>query len=245
MRLLAHSGRRAEAIRVHSGIAAALHDELGLAPGPEITAVRNELIFADPTAQPLQLDSSASVSAGLSGVLTVLLCEPRVTSGDAQPVFGVPHQERPHMLARVSRCIEDCGGAVLRSRSMGHHTIGIFARVSLALSAAKAICNSTPVDDDKPPVYFPAVAVHCLEADLRNAMLNTVLFEYMTRLLAMAQAGQTIVSQAATQLAWDVLPAALELLPLGPCLVSPSRGVEEVYELREVSSQREPLEPAL
>lgn len=128
--------------------------------------------------------------------------------------------------------VERHGGAVVRPRGEGDSRFAVFERAGGA-AAAIAEFQQAMFSEQWPTSTTLRVraALHTGEAALRDGDYYGSTVNRCARLRALAQGGQTLLSQTTTQLIWENLPAGVTCLDLGEHTLKDLTRPERVYQL--------------
>jgi predicted ATPase/class 3 adenylate cyclase len=134
----------------------------------------------------------------------------------------------------VDECVSTHGGVRPQEQGEGDSVVAAFARASEAILAARDLQGA--LTGESWPTARPLrvrMAVHAGEARLRDAVNYAGEAIIRTaRLRAIGHGGQVLVSQAARDLAVDLLGDAVELIALGTHRLKDLARPEQVWQLR-------------
>ena len=133
----------------------------------------------------------------------------------------------------IAKAVDRADGVLLKTRGEGDSTFAVFARATDAVAAAASIAEALAAEPwpERTPITARA-AVHSGEAELRDGDYYGPAVNRCARLRAIAHGGQTLLSQAATELARGQLPDGVTLLDLGVHRLKDLLEPEHVFELR-------------
>jgi class 3 adenylate cyclase len=132
----------------------------------------------------------------------------------------------------IESLVAQHAGVVVRPRGEGDSRFAVFSRASDAVAAAAAIQQA--LHEEPWPVESPLrvrIALHTGEADLREGDYYGSAVNRAARLRAVAHGGQTVLSQATSNLVRDALPGGESLRDLGEHRLSDLARPEQVYQL--------------
>lgn len=143
----------------------------------------------------------------------------------------------------VTGIIEAHHGVVVRSRGEGDSWFGVFTRASDAVTAAAAIQGAIVVETWSSPLPLKVrIAVHTGETELRSGDYYGPDVNRCARIRALAEGGQTLVSEVTANLVRRSLPGGLILHQLGVHRLRDIQHPERVFELMQTDGrgQRRP-----
>ncbi|HLZ32106.1 MAG TPA: SIR2 family protein [Chloroflexota bacterium] len=160
-----------------------------------------------------------------------------------------PEQMRQALVrhdALIEQCVGRHSGVLVRPRGEGDSRFAVFRRTVDAAAAAAAIQSALyrepwPAD----AALRVRIAVHTGEADLRDGDYYGSTVNRCARLRNIGRGGQTLLTEAAYNLAWEGLPSGANLRELGEFQLSDIARSERVFQLevRGIPNDFPPLIP--
>jgi class 3 adenylate cyclase len=161
-----------------------------------------------------------------------------------------PEQMRQALIrhdALIESCVERYAGLLVRPRGEGDSRFAVFPRAVDAAAAAAAI-QSELYREPWPAetVLRVRIALHTGEADVRAGDYYGSAVNRCARVRAVAYGGQTLLTEAAYNLAWEGLPPGATVRELGEFHLSDIARPERVFQLdvHGVPNDFPPLLPA-
>jgi len=141
--------------------------------------------------------------------------------------------------AVVTGIIASHNGVVVRSRGEGDSWFGVFTRASDAVTAAATIQRAITEERwSSPSPLRVRIAVHTGETELRDGDYYGPEVNRCARIRALAEGGQTLVSEVTANLVRRSLPAGLALHQLGVHRLKDIQHPERVFELLQTAGVR-------
>jgi class 3 adenylate cyclase len=133
--------------------------------------------------------------------------------------------------ALVIDTIQQHGGVVVKSRGEGDSLFAVFARATVAVTAACALQQAILTEPwpAETPLRVRA-ALHTGEAQLREGDYYGAAVNRCARLRAAAHGGQVLLSRATQELVCDQLPPGVGLQDLGECRLRDLSRPERVFQ---------------
>jgi DNA-binding SARP family transcriptional activator len=235
MRALYRSGRQADALEAYREARAALVEQIGVEPGPELAALHQAMLAHDPV-----LGGDEALPAG---VVTFLLTdiEESTRLWDRHPEAMAAALERHDEL--TARTVSANHGHLLKAKGEGDATLSVFQRASDAVVCASEL--QAAVAGASWPTGCELrvrMAVHTGEAYERDGDYFGPAVNRAARIRALARGGAMAISQSTAEIVRDRLPPPFRLADIGERRLRGLSRPERVFELR---SDLEPqIEPA-
>jgi DNA-binding SARP family transcriptional activator len=248
MLALYRCGRQAEALAAYRAARAALVEQIGVEPGPELARLHEAILAHDPALEIAGPRRNGGRAELPTGVVTFLLTDIEGSSGlwerDAN---GMARALELHDQL-ITRAVEGNGGCLLKSKGEGDATLSVFQR------ASDAIAGATQLQAALEAAAWPMglelkvrVAIHTGEAHEREGDYFGPALNRAARLRSIAGAGATLVSHATTEIVRDRLAEGIQLVDVGRHELRGLSRPERVFELRSSAatrSQGRVLDPA-
>jgi DNA-binding SARP family transcriptional activator len=222
MLALYRCGRQAEALRAYQKVRQILGEDLGIEPGPELRALERSILTQDQELDCPRPESSAepaSPSPGSmlpTGVVTFLLTDIERSSA----LWEADHEAMTESLARhdelIANAVAAGCGFLLKAKGEGDATLSVFQRATDAVSTALVLQRALGNESwPKGAQLRVRIAIHTGEALERAGDYYGPTVNRAARLRALAQGGQTLLSQVSAELVRDQLAPSATLIDLG------------------------------
>jgi predicted ATPase/class 3 adenylate cyclase/DNA-binding winged helix-turn-helix (wHTH) protein len=245
--------RQADALQAYQDARRVLVEELGIEPGARLRELEGSILAQEPAlALPAAEDDAGETPSPAppahelpTGVVTFLLTDIEGSSRlwEADPRAMAAALERHDGL--IADTAEAHGGRLLKAKGEGDSTLTVYRRASDAVAAAVALQDALPADSGSgEPVLRVRIALHTGEAHERDSDYFGPALNRASRLRGLAHGGETVLSQATTEIVQDGLPAGVELVDLGRQELPGLSRPEHVFELRREGTADETSERA-
>lgn len=230
MEALYRQGRHTEALAVYQSWRRHLAEELGLEPSPTLQRLERDILrhALAPDDEP-QRPAGRRPSAQ-SGTHTFLFTDIEASTKRWKEHTETMAADLARHDALLRQAIEAHGGHVFKHTGDG--CCAVFPAASAALSAGVAGQLAVSAEQWGPggPLRV-RMALHTGPAEIRGGDYFGPTLNRAARLLALAHGGQTLLSLATTELALDVLPAAVGLRDLGEHRLADLDRPERVFQV--------------
>jgi class 3 adenylate cyclase len=167
-----------------------------------------------------------------TGTVTFLFTD---IEGSTQLWERFPDQARA-ALTRHDQIIEAIvgrhGGRIVRPRGEGDSRFAVFSRATDAVAAAAAMQRTLHTESWPTPISLRVrVALHTVEADLRDGDYYGSAVNRCARLRALAYGGQALVSAATQELVSESLPEGVTLRDLGEHRLKDLQRPERIFQV--------------
>jgi class 3 adenylate cyclase len=172
-----------------------------------------------------------------TGIVTFLMTDiegsTRLWEDDPEAMAGAL---RTHD-AMVRHLVSDGGGMLVKWRGEGDSTFSVFTNAAQAVLTAVNLQEAIRERDwETPRPISIRAALHTGEAELRERDYFGQAVNRCARLRSVANGGQTVVSAATRELAWESLPKGVILTHLGEYQLRDVSEPEQVYEVVAVAA---------
>ncbi len=166
-----------------------------------------------------------------TGIVTFLAASSYVSEHSAQALLGQVQLALDEQARVVERCVARNGGTLVPIQGAVEGLLAVFRTASDAVSAAIDIQHVLSEASPSEPMVKLRLGLHTGEADVRDGNYYGSALTRCLRLGSLALGGQTLVSEATTQLVAHALPQGGSLQDVGEHHFGGVLRPERVYQL--------------